>query len=207
MKVWDLATRLYHWFQAVLFIALIASGFSGNGPHVQLGLALFTLVLWRILWGLVGSQTSRFSQFIRSPITVLRHLTGKEPTQPGHNPAGGWMVVTMIFALFLQCFSGLALAGLLDNMPYMEYWLTDTVFSALESMHYILARVLPMLILTHVGAIVVYKLRSKPLVMAMLTGVQSKVTETGELYFVSQLRAITVFATAILVTAAIVVIA
>lgn len=207
MKVWDLATRLYHWFQAVLFIALIASGFSGNGPHVQLGLALFTLVLWRILWGLVGSQTSRFSQFIRSPITVLRYLTGKEPTQPGHNPAGGWMVVTMIFTLFLQCFSGLALAGLLDNMPYMEYWLTDTVFSALESMHYILARVLPMLILTHVGAIVVYKLRSKPLVMAMLTGAQSKVTETGELYFVSQRRAITVFATAILVTAAIVVIA
>ncbi|MGF1728857.1 cytochrome b/b6 domain-containing protein [Photobacterium kasasachensis] len=207
MKVWDLATRLYHCFQAVLFIALIASGFSGNGPHVQLGLALFTLVLWRILWGLVGSQTSRFSQFIRSPITVLRYLTGKEPARPGHNPAGGWMVVTMIFALFLQCFSGLALAGLLDNMPYMEYWLTDTVFSALESMHYILARVLPLLILTHVGAIVVYKLRSKPLVMAMLTGVQSKVTETGELYFVSQLRAITVFATAILVTAAIVVIA
>ncbi|GAB3534491.1 cytochrome b/b6 domain-containing protein [Photobacterium alginatilyticum] len=207
MKVWDLATRLYHWFQAVLFIALIASGFSGNGPHVQLGLALFTLVFWRILWGLVGSQTSRFSQFIRSPITVLRYLTGKEPTQPGHNPAGGWMVVTMIFALFLQCFSGLALAGLLDNMPYMVYWLTDTVFSALESMHYILARVLPMLILTHVGAIVVYKLRSKPLVMAMLTGVQNKMTETGELYFVSQRRAITVFATAILVTAAIVVIA
>jgi len=207
MKVWDLATRLYHWIQAVLFIALIASGFSGNGPHVQLGLALFTLTLWRILWGLVGSQTSRFSQFLRSPITVLRYLAGKEPEKPGHNPAGGWMVVTMIFMLFLQCFSGLALAGLLDNIPYMEYWLTDAVFSALESMHYILARALPLLILTHVGAIVMYKLRSKPLVMAMLTGIQSKMAETGELYFVSQFRAITVFATAILVTVAIIVLA
>ena len=207
MKVWDLATRLYHWIQAVLFIALIASGFSGNGPHVQLGLALFTLTLWRILWGLVGSQTNRFSQFLRSPITVLRYLAGKEPEKPGHNPAGGWMVVTMIFTLFLQCFSGLALAGLLDNIPYMEYWLTDAVFSALESMHYILARALPLLILTHVGAIVMYKLRSKPLVMAMLTGIQSKMAETGELYFVSQFRAITVFATAILVTVAIIVLA
>ncbi len=64
-----------------------------------------------------------------------------------------------------------------------------------------------LLILTHVGAIVMYKLRSKPLVMAMLTGIQSKMAETGELYFVSQFRAITVFATAILVTVAIIVLA
>ncbi len=60
MKVWDLATRLYHWLQAVLFIVLIASGFSGNGPHVQLGLALFTLTLWRILWGISWQPDQSF---------------------------------------------------------------------------------------------------------------------------------------------------
>lgn len=91
MKVWDLSTRLYHWAQAGLFVALMASGFSGNGPHVQLGLAMMTLIVWRIVWGVVGSETSRFRQFLRSPKRVFNYLLGREPSRPGHNPAeDGW---------------------------------------------------------------------------------------------------------------------
>lgn len=77
MKIWDLATRLYHWVQALLFIALMASGLSGNGPHVQLGLALFTLLLWRLTWGVIGSETSLFRQFLRSPKGVIKKLKKK----------------------------------------------------------------------------------------------------------------------------------
>ena len=116
MKIWDLPTRLYHWLQAALFVGLAASGFNGQGPHIYLGLALFSLLIWRIIWGIVGSDTSRFTQFISSPAKIIRYLSGKESTKQGHNPLGAWMVVAMITVLTLQCLSGVVIAGLLDNV-------------------------------------------------------------------------------------------
>lgn len=204
MKVWDLATRLYHWVQAGLFVGLMASGFSGNGPHVQLGLALFTLLIWRVMWGVVGSETSRFSQFVRSPKAVILYVLGRQQAAAGHNPAGGWMVLMMMSALLLQCISGLALAGLLDGLPLAQYWLTEDVFGALESIHLGLVNLLPAMIVFHVGAVIFYKLRGKPLTKAMFTGVQARLTGVNGVTFVSQLRALLVLVVSASVTMAII---
>ena len=205
MKIWDLSTRLYHWAQAALFMGLMASGISGNGPHVQLGLALMTLIVWRLVWGWVGSETSRFRQFIRSPKSVARYLLGKEKEKPGHNPAGGWMVVTLLSALTIQCVSGLALAGLLDNLPFADIWLIDPVFSILESIHLTMIKVLPALVGVHVLAVFFYKLRSKPLTWAMISGVQGRIKFEGTVNFVSQWRALLAFVFAASITVIIVV--
>ncbi|MDN3617600.1 cytochrome b/b6 domain-containing protein [Vibrio gallaecicus] len=205
MKVWDLSTRLYHWMQAALFIALMASGLSGNGPHVQLGLALMTLLIWRFIWGWVGSETSRFQHFIRPPKSVVRYLQGKEEAKAGHNPAGGWMVVTLLSALAIQCVSGLALAGLLDNLPFADIWLTDPVFSILENIHLTMIKVLPALVGVHVLAVLFYKLRSKPLTWAMISGVQGRIKFEGTVNFVSQWRALLAFVFAASITVIIVV--
>ena len=198
MKIWDLSTRLYHWTQAALFMGLMASGISGNGPHVQLGLALMTLIVWRLVWGWVGSETSRFRQFLRPPKSVVRYLLGKEKEKPGHNPAGGWMVITLLSALTIQCVSGLALAGLLDHLPYANIWLNDSVFSLLENIHLTMVKVLPTLVAVHVLAVLFYKLRSKPLTWAMVTGFQRKIELNGSVAFVSQWRALGVLALAAL---------
>ncbi|MGR5150440.1 cytochrome b/b6 domain-containing protein [Photobacterium swingsii] len=205
MKIWDLSARIYHWLQATLFCLLLASGFSGKDAHIPLGLMLFTLIMWRLIWGIVGSDTSRFTYFLRSPSSVIRYLRGKENAKAGHNPLGGWMVLCMIGILLLQCISGLALAGLLDNLPFSDYWLTDSVFAALEGIHLLLANGLPVLIALHLGAILIYKLRAKPLVMAMLTGYQKETRETPHtLYFASNARALLVLTVAGFVTIAIV---
>ncbi|SBS62818.1 cytochrome b/b6 domain-containing protein [Vibrio atlanticus] len=198
MKIWDLSTRLYHWTQAALFMGLMASGISGNGPHVQLGLALMTLIVWRLVWGWVGSETSRFRQFLRPPKSVVRYLLGKEKEKPGHNPAGGWMVITLLSALTIQCVSGLALAGLLDHLPYANIWLNDSVFSLLENIHLTMVKVLPTLVALHVLAVLFYKLRSKPLTWTMVTGFQTKIELNGSVTFVSQWRALGVLALAAL---------
>lgn len=204
MKIWDLATRLYHWAQALLFIALMASGLSGNGPHVQLGLALFTLLLWRLTWGVIGSETSLFRQFLRSPKGVITYLKGKSAATVGHNPAGGWMVAALLTTLLLQCISGMALGGLFDA------WLNDNVFAGLEWLHLTLADLLPLLIALHLGAILFYKLRGKPLLKAMITGKQTQmnkqtlITEQKIVYLAPQSRALGVLVAATLVTMAIV---
>lgn len=210
MKIWDLATRLYHWAQALLFIALMASGLSGNGPHVQLGLALFTLLLWRLTWGVIGSETNLFRQFLRSPKGVITYLKGKSAATVGHNPAGGWMVATLLTTLLLQCISGMALGGLFDTWPYSDVWLNNNVFAGLEWLHLTLADLLPLLIALHVGAILFYKLRGKPLLKAMITGKQTQmnkqalITEQKIVYLAPQSRALGVLVAATLVTMAIV---
>lgn len=202
IKVWDAATRLYHWAQAVLFVALLASGNSGNGPHIELGITLLILVVWRLIWGFVGSETSRFATFTHSPAVTWRYITGKVKAQFGHNPLGAWMVITLVGSLLIQCISGLALVGLLDGLPLAEWWLTDDVFALFESLHVVLATVLPALVGLHLVAILVYKLRGKALVKAMITGFTQPTGIAAQPQFASQGYAFLVLVVAALVTMA-----
>ncbi|WP_286297098.1 cytochrome b/b6 domain-containing protein [Vibrio apostichopi] len=211
MKIWDLPTRLYHWLQAALFIGLAVSGFSGNGPHIYLGLALFSLILWRLIWGMIGSDTSRFSQFVSSPRSAWQYLRGRVQPKPGHNPLGAWMVVGMITTLFVQCMTGLGMAGFFDTLPYSEVIITDDVFDLFVTLHAIAARMLIAFVVLHLLAILTYKLRSKPLVLAMITGKQNQSLSTAhfgngtQLAFSSNRKALLVLIASVLVTMAIVV--
>ncbi|GLO61328.1 hydrogenase [Vibrio sp. MACH09] len=188
MRVWDLPTRLYHWFQVILVAGLMYTGSTGEGPHTKLGLLLVTLILWRVLWGFIGSETSRFLQFVKSPIKVLAYLQGKAKHAPGHNPAGAYMVIVMISALFFQALTGLALAGYLDPLPGSETWLSDEIFDYAVIVHENGITALYVLIAIHLSAIALYKLKAKPLVMAMITGEQG--SEEVEVSMVSNKRAL-----------------
>ncbi|MFC1235155.1 cytochrome b/b6 domain-containing protein [Vibrio sp. F74] len=201
MKVWDLPTRLYHWIQALLFAGLAFSGLTEQGPHVYFGLTLFTLLIWRIIWGFFGSDTSRFSRFIRSPKTVVQYLNGQHPEQPGHNPAGGYMVLAMIGALLLQALTGLALSGMLDPLPGSEIWLNDDIFDVCVLIHENLVNGLFVLVGLHVLAIIIYKWRNKPLVKAMFTGYQENMT--AKINLASNRRALVILMIALAITSAI----
>ncbi|KZN34646.1 cytochrome b/b6 domain-containing protein [Pseudoalteromonas luteoviolacea] len=189
MKVWDLATRIYHWLQALLFILLVLSGFKGTGPHEPLGILLFTLIVWRLLWGVVGSESSRFGSFIKGPKTVIQYLLGRYPKKPGHNPAGGWMAIAMIAALFIQCITGIIMAGLISPL---ENLLIKEHLNTIGRLHDAGARLLLVMVTMHVGAIIVYKLKAQPLVKAMFSGIQQQLSDTQNLYFVSMIRAVLV---------------
>jgi cytochrome b len=112
VAVWDLPTRLFHW--AIVFLI----GFSWLSAeqewmdwHLRSGYAILTLLLFRLLWGIFGSQTARFTQFLAGPRAVLRHLARLPRRAPdravGHNAAGGWMVVLMLVLLSVQAGTGL----------------------------------------------------------------------------------------------------
>lgn len=178
MKIWDLPTRLYHWLQALLCLGLLMSGFSGNGPHEMIGIALLVLVLWRFCWGIIGSDTSRFRYFLRSPITVWYYLTGKFKHTIGHNPAGGWMVITLLTFLLIQSFTGFILMGVFD------IWINESSIFAdsdlIGFVHALSARLLIALIGLHLLAIIAYKLKHVPLVKAMFTGKQSTSAELNK---------------------------
>ena len=93
LRIWDLPTRLFHWSLATSVIALIVTANIGGNAmewHLRLGHVVLALLLFRVVWGLVGGHWSRFATFIPGPVRLLRHLRGQgRPRRQGRpQPAG-----------------------------------------------------------------------------------------------------------------------
>jgi len=111
VTVWDGWVRLVHWSIVVLMIVSYWSIQTGRMQiHYWSGYTVLTLVLFRIGWGFLGSDTARFGRFLRSPLAALehlRHFPRREPdTEIGHNAAGGWMVLLLLGLLLAQTLTG-----------------------------------------------------------------------------------------------------
>ena len=112
MRVWDAPTRLFHWAVVVLLATSYVTVETGHmNLHFLSGYSMLALLLFRAAWGVVGSDTSRFSRFLTSPakgLAHLRRLSRREPdNEVGHNAAGGWMVLLMLALLCVQVGTGL----------------------------------------------------------------------------------------------------
>lgn len=70
--------------------------------HVRFGIASFALLIFRMLWGFVGSRYARFAQLDTSPAKTLAYLRGPQHKEAGHNPLGAWSVVAMLALLLVQ---------------------------------------------------------------------------------------------------------
>ena len=114
VPVWDAPTRLFHWALAILAVVSFTTGKLGGawmGWHVKSGYAILALLVFRIAWGFVGSDSARFTHFVRSARVAAAYgrqlLARSPPPSTGHNPLGGWMVVLMLAVLLLQATTGL----------------------------------------------------------------------------------------------------
>lgn len=108
VRVWDLPVRLFHWLLLLLLMAMWLTGEQREiETHTRIGVAVLGLVVFRILWGFLGSETARFRHFVKSPAAVLGYLGGRVPHRIGHNPLGGWSVALILLTLLAQCTLGL----------------------------------------------------------------------------------------------------
>ena len=113
VKVWDLPLRLFHWALLLLFVIAYATGSRVQyyALHQAAGIALFGLLIFRLIWGFAGSRAARFSSFLKGPRAVLAHarelLKGRVEPLPGHNALGGWGVAVMLVLLLIETLSGL----------------------------------------------------------------------------------------------------
>lgn len=112
-RVWDWPTRLTHWLVAILVpLSWATAEFGWLDWHKASGYAILGLVAFRIYWGFNGATTARFTQFVRGPAAVGRYLReffgrSRHAAGIGHNPAGGWSILAMLFLLLLQVGLGL----------------------------------------------------------------------------------------------------
>jgi cytochrome b len=174
--VWDVPTRLFHWSAALLVgAAYVSWRLNWMDWHARAGYALLGLVLFRILWGLLGSETARFSAFTASPRAAVRHLAHlfrREPDlQVGHNPAGGWMVLLLLLLLLGQCLTGWYVANdVADEGPLTEH-VPAAVANAITTLHAILWDALLWAVVLHLSAILIYATaKGQDLVLPMITG-------------------------------------
>ena len=114
VRVWDLPTRLFHWVLALTVAGSFASAYVGGNAmawHFRCGYVVFTLLIFRLLWGLVGGRWSRFGRFIYAPGTLWRYLRGRqradEHLDVGHSPLGGLSVFALLLLLAAQVATGL----------------------------------------------------------------------------------------------------
>jgi len=178
IRVWDIPTRIFHWSLASLFLFLILSVKVFDNMmewHMRAGYAVLALILFRILWGLFGSHFSRFTQFLRSPVTALRYLggivSGKAEHTLGHNPAGGWMVIFLLLGMGLQGLTGLFISDeIFWDAPFYGA-LSDDLTSIAGQIHHTLQNVLIGFVCVHIAAVLWHRFRYQdPLIGAMIHG-------------------------------------
>jgi len=164
MPVWDLWIRLFHWSLAVLVGFQLFSGETGFqffDWHRLAGEIILALVLFRILWGLVGSSNARLYSLFAHPRRVFSHLKllvqRKPDSVSGHNAAGGCAVLVMLLLVAVQAITGSLIADedeLVEGAWYGS--LSTSTTDLLHKIHHINAEVLLYIVLFHVVMILVY---------------------------------------------------
>jgi cytochrome b len=162
--VWDMPVRVFHWLLAISFAGAWLTSESEylQIVHYAFGYSACVLILFRLIWGFVGSKYARFAEFIKGPTEVTDHLKSigsvTTPHHIGHNPAGGWVM--------------LALMGLILLMGLSGYWIVKEFFADwMSELHEVLAIVALALVVIHVfAALAMSFLQRENLVRSMVTG-------------------------------------
>jgi cytochrome b len=172
--VWDLPIRLFHW----LLVGLIGfSWWSAKNDridwHIWSGIAILTLLVFRLLWGFFGGSTARFSNFVRGPRTILAYLRDNRSWRiAGHTPRGAISVVALLVAITAQVSLGLVSTDEDGLNPGPLAHLVSLDFSEeARDLHEDFFNVLLALIALHIAAVLYYRIaRGKKLTLPMITG-------------------------------------
>ena len=135
--VWDPLIRIGHWTLVIAFFTAYLSGDDLFDIHKWAGYAVAAYVLIRIVWGFIGTRHARFTDFVRGPGAVFGYLrsltTGKVKDYAGHNPAGGAMVIALLFSLLVTTASGMALYAVEENAGPLAGIVTEQTFAPLAA--------------------------------------------------------------------------
>lgn len=201
VKVWDILVRVFHWSLAIFFILAYVTGEELETVHAWAGYVIIGLLVFRIVWGFVGSKYARFSDFVYSPGKIIDYLKSLFTSKPkhylGHNPAGGAMIILMLIFLSLSSWSGLkayeaegkgplASAEMsLVTLAQADGWFEEEHEYGLghkgkkdefwEEAHEVFVNLTLLLVFLHLGGVFVSSaLHKENLVRAMITGKKEK---------------------------------
>lgn len=164
VRVWDLPTRVFHWSLVVAIVGLVTTAQIGGGAmdwHFRFGYLVISLLLFRMVWGVVGGHWSRFSSFLVSPARVISYLKGQsEHATPGHNPLGALSVMAMLLMLLFQVASGLISDDEIAATGPLAKWATGAQIAKATFYHKEVGKLFILgLVVLHIAAILFYRYR------------------------------------------------
>lgn len=176
--VWDIFIRLFHWGLAGTVIFAWWSAEQGGNwmeAHMIAGYAVLALITFRLIWGFIGSPYARFSDFIKSPAQTLSYskafLRRQEPHYTGHNPLGGWMVISLIVLCTLQAGSGLFASDDIFTEGPLASLVSSDVSSAITGFHKAGFNILMIAVFLHLAGVIYHQgIKREPLIQGMIHG-------------------------------------
>lgn len=182
IKVWDPFVRVFHWTLVLSFLVAYVTEEDFLSIHSYAGYIVLSLLLVRIVWGLVGTRYARFSDFVYSQKTIKKFLkdtlTFRAKRYIGHNPAGGAMILLMMMSLLITTLTGIAVYGAEEQMGPLADWFTSNNSmwgDVFEETHEFFANFSVFLIVLHVAGVVVESIIHKEnLVKSMIDGEKRK---------------------------------
>jgi cytochrome b len=179
VRVWDLPTRLFHWLLAAAVLTALGTGWWGDGAlawHMRCGHVVLALLLFRLMWGLVGGHWSRFASLIYAPATLLHYVRGHaragDHLDVGHNPLGSLSVFAILGLLAVQVMTGTVADDEISTRGPLNGFVSNALALSATSWHKAYGKwSLITLVVLHMAAIAFYLLRRHHnLITPMLTG-------------------------------------
>ena len=176
VRIWDLPTRVFHWTLALCIVGLFITGNLGGNAmawHFRIGLTVLALLLFRLVWGLVGGRWSRFAAFIYSPRSIINYLKGrgKPEHSVGHTPAAAGSVFALLTVLLAQVGSGLISDDEIASAGPLVRFVSSATTNLATNYHKNIGQwIIVGLVVLHIAAIVFYLSRKQNLIKPMLHG-------------------------------------
>jgi cytochrome b len=174
--VWDFPVRVFHWLLVLSFAGawLTSEGEALQMIHYAFGYSACAIILFRIVWGVVGTRYARFNQFVKGPAETGQHikslLAGKHSPGLGHNPAGALVMISLIILILLIDITG--------------YWIVkDMLGDLMSGAHEAISNLAFGFVLLHVAAAIAMSfLQKENLVKSMFTGIKQGTPEQAIRY-------------------------
>ncbi len=174
VRVWDLPIRIFHWGLVLSVIAAFVSAKIGEDFmlwHFRFGYAALALLVFRVIWGFVGTHYARFATFPPNPATALAYVRAGQGNGPGHNPLGAFSVYLLLAIFLVQAITGLfANDAIMWDGP-LRHLVSDDASEWFSRVHRANEVVMYAIVALHIAALLFYALfKGERLIPAMLTG-------------------------------------
>ena len=178
IKVWDLLIRIFHWSLVSMFLLAYVTEDHFLQVHSYAGYTILGLVIFRIIWGVIGTRYARFWQFVKSPSEVIAYLKDvihfRAKRYIGHNPAGGAMIIALLISILLTSITGILLIGMQEGSGPLAAQVADWprwISKALEEVHEFLANFSVFLVVLHVAGVIIASFQhNENLILSMWNG-------------------------------------
>jgi len=179
INVWDILIRIFHWSLVIFFSIAYITEDDWMNIHSYAGYTIFFLLIFRLLWGFIGTKYARFSNFIAGPKAAIKYLkeelAGDAQHYLGHNPAGALMIIALIFSLFLTVATGTIIFATEGHGPLATSFFSSLSGKLFEEVHEFFANFTLLLVFLHIGGVIFSSLmQEENLVKAMVTGKKQK---------------------------------